>query len=245
VIHPHPESRWITVTIAAIDLRRAALRLVPGTEDLAWAKLPVDKTSGLVPEADRASLVAVMNGGFQPKHGRWGLVRGTTSVTPPRDGACTIGIEASGQVRIGPSEALAPSLTSFDSIRQTPPCLVHDGAVHPDLIAGRDKRWAGQKADLKTRRRSAIGIDGSGTILFYALGEEAEARWLAEGLRLAGAVSAAQLDINWYWTRFLVFGTDASGKLGVTSTLIPKTEHHHHGYVERASTRDFFYVVRK
>jgi hypothetical protein len=116
--------------------------------------------------------------------------------------------------------------------------------VHPSLRAGRDKAWKGQIADLKTRRRSAVGIDASGRVLFYAIGEEADARWLAEGMRLAGAHAALQLDINWYWTRFLVTGA-VDGKRRVTSTLIPKMEYQKTGYVERPSTRDFFYAVAR
>jgi hypothetical protein len=78
-------------------------------------------------------------------------------------------------------------------------------------------------------------------VLFYAIGEETEPRWLAEGLRVAGATRAAELDINWYWTRFLLFG-DADGRLKITSTLVPKMEHMETEYVERQSIRDFFYA---
>jgi hypothetical protein len=245
VLHPHPESRWITVTLAAIDLKRARLHLVPGTEDLAWAKQRATPEAGLVPAAHRDALALVMNGGFQPKHGRWGLVAGDVVVAPPKAGGCTIGLDADGGVALGPWEALEPSRATFTSLRQTVPCLVDGGAVHPWLLTGRDAAWKGQVADLTTRRRSAIGVDASRQVLFFAMGEEASARWLAEGLRLAGAHAAAQLDINWYWTRFLLFGETEAGTLRVTSTLIPRMEHQPNGYVERPSTRDFFYVTRR
>lgn len=244
VVHPHPESRFITVTIAAMDLGRLSVHLRPGTEDLAWAKLPPGESAGLVPAGDRDALVLVMNGGFQPKHGRWGLAANGVVVTPPRKEGCTVAVYGTATVRVAPWPALAHSASEMTSYRQTPPCILDGGAVHPALLKGLDKPWAGHTADLTTRRRSAVGIDAEGRVLFYAIGEEASPRWLAEALRLAGASSAAQLDINWYWTRFLLFGTEG-GALHVTSTLIPKMEHLRTEYVERASSRDFFYVTRK
>jgi len=243
-VHPHPESRFITVTIAAMDVGHVAVRSVAGTEDVAWAKLKGVEAPGLVPAGDRDALVAVMNGGFQPKHGRWGLSANGVVVTPPRKEGCTIALYGDGSVRIGPWPSLEGSANDMKGYRQTPPCILDSGAVHPSLVKGQDKAWAGHAADLTTRRRSAIGIDASRTVLFYAMGEEASPRWLAEALRIAGATSAAELDINWYWTRFLLFGTEG-GALHVTSTLVPKMEHMKTEYVERASSRDFFYVVRR
>jgi hypothetical protein len=245
VLHPHPDSRFVTVTIAAVDLSRLGMRLVPGTEDMLWANRPKSEPSGLVPADERDRLVAVMNGGFQPKHGHWGLVAGAVSITPPREEGCTLALYRDGSVRLAPWPKLAASRAEMESIRQTPPCLLDDGVVHPALLRGDDKRWAGHAADLTTRRRSAAGLDSSGRVLFYAMGEEASPRWLAEALRLAGASCAAQLDINWYWTRFLLFGTPNGEPLQVTSTLIPKMEHLKRGYVERPSTRDFFYFVER
>jgi hypothetical protein len=117
--------------------------------------------------------------------------------------------------------------------------------VHPALLRGDDKRWAGHAADLTTRRRSSVGLDAAGRVLFYAMGEEAGPRYLAEALHAAGATSAAELDINWYWTRFLLFGQKPEEPLHITSTLIPNMEHQPRGYVARPSTRDFFYFLER
>jgi hypothetical protein len=244
VVHPHPNSRFVTVTIAAVDLTRVALRLVPGTEDLGWAKLPVTPQSGLVPEGEQDGLLFIMNGGFQPRHGKWGLVANGVVVSEPREPGCTMGLHVDGTLRIAPWPRLEPERAKFESLRQTPPCLVDEGAVHPLLLKGQDKAWGGHAADVNTQRRSAAGVDPTGRILFYALGEEAQPRHLADALRVAGASAAVELDINWYWTRFLLFGT-ASGALRVSSPLVPKMEGQAHGYVVRASTRDFFYGVRR
>lgn len=242
VVHPHPASRFMTVTIVAMDLERIHLHLAPGTSDVEWAKVRPSRAPGLVPPEHRSGVLAVMNGGFQPKHGRWGLVASGVTIAPPRDQGCTIAVFRDGSVEIGAWESLAVRAPEMESLRQTPPCLVSGGAVHPLLLAGKDKAWAGHVKDLTTRRRSAIGLHAGGRALLYALGEEAEPRVLAEGLRAAGAVVAAELDINWYWTRFLLIGdTDAGPR--VTTPLVPKMEHGESEYIERASSRDFFYLT--
>jgi hypothetical protein len=169
---------------------------------------------------------------------------GDTTIVPPRDTGCTLALYADGSVRLRTWTELAPSAEKMRASRQTPPCLLEEGNVHPDLIAGRDKAWKGNTAGIVTRRRSAIGLDESGALLFYAVGMEATPRLLAEALRFAGARSAAELDINWAWTRFLLYGRDAEGKLRVTTSLV-EGEYAKSGYVERASERDFFYVLRK
>ncbi len=60
----------------------------------------------------------------------------------------------------------------------------------------------------------------------------------------AGAWDAAQLDVNWSYPKFLVFGTDASGALQA-SGLFPGFVFDRDEYVRRASPKDFFYVLRR
>ncbi len=237
-MHPHPQSRFVSVTLAALDLCRLRVGYVPGKEDV--PKVSVTLERGLVPEAERAALVAVFNGGYKPEHGKFGMFAAGTSLVPPRDGACTVGVTANSGVTIS-SQAPSPDLVAY---RQTPRCLLENGALHKNLLAGDDKPWGGQAKDLVTRRRSAVGIDAGGRFLFYAAGEEAGPALLAKALLAAGASSGAQLDINWYWTRFLLFG-ERDGSLAVSSTLIPGMEYQKTGYVERANERDFFYVTRR
>jgi hypothetical protein len=215
---------------------------MPGKEDLGGQKVPF--IAGLVPADEQDRLLAVFNGGFQPRHGRWGMKRGEATIVPPRDIGCTLALYTDGSIRLRTWTALSSSAPEMRAFRQTPPCLVEEGAVHPDLLAGRDKAWKGNTAGIVTRRRSAVGLDESGAVLFYAVGIEATPRLLAEALRAAGARSAAELDINWAWTRMLFYGNDQEGKLRVTHSLV-EGDYAKSGYVERASERDFFYVLRK
>jgi hypothetical protein len=142
------------VTIAAVDLTRTALRWMPGTGDVAKAAPPVAK-AGVVPEADRARVVAVFNGGWQPMHGRWGMRLSEHVILPARENGCTIGMRRDGTVALAPWPTIAPAEAELLAFRQTPPCMLHDGELHPELSKGNERPWGGNTANVVTRRRSA------------------------------------------------------------------------------------------
>jgi hypothetical protein len=245
VVHPHPVSRWHTVTVVAIDLQRARVHLLAGSEDPKSKTAPPELRTGLVPSEHHDSLVAVFNGGWKTVHGSWGVMLAGHTFVPPKKEGCTIALMKDGSARIGAWPELEAAVAEMDAFRQTPPCLVEDGALHRLLAAKQEHPWGGMEPNIKTRQRSALGVDSSGRILFYAYGEEVGAALLAEGLRAVGAVDAAELDINFIWVRFLLFGKPPpDGVLRVTSTLIPKMAHEKGGYISRPYARDFFYVRR-
>lgn len=241
VVHPHPVSRFITVTVVAIDLARVEPYWVPGTDDPKLDQLPDSVTPGLIPAAHHDRLLVVTNGGFAPRHGKWGMGVAGVTLVEPREGGCTVTIDDEGRVAIAPS-AEVKALDDYRVWRQTPPCLLEDGALHPHLEKGQLRVWAGRDPGRKTRRRSALGLDATGRILFYGMGVETEADDLARGMAAVGAKDAVELDINYSWTKFLVFGGEP---LKVTSTLIEDMKHSTRGYVEKAAFRDFFYLLRR
>lgn len=241
-IHPHPASRFIEVTVVAIDLGQVSLHHLPGTDDVGDRK--VSFGPGLVPADERSRLVSVFNGSFQPRHGHWGIKTAGVSIVPPRDQGCTVALYQDDTVRIGTWTRLADTEGSMRGYRQTPPCLLEEGALHPDLLAGRDRAWGGNAPGIVTRRRSALGIDASQTTLYYAVGVEASPGLLGEALQVAGASAGTELDINWNWTRFFVFSRDESGALRISLSLV-EVDHGKTEYLERASERDFFYLLRR
>lgn len=241
VVHPHRLSRFVTVTVVAIDLSRVEPFWVPGTDDPKLDELPTSVTPGLIPAAHHDDLLVVTNGGFAPRHGRWGMGTAGTTLVDPREDGCTITVSDEGRVAILPwPEVENPG--ALRAWRQTPPCLLDDGALHPNLERGALRIWAGRDPNRKTRRRSALGLDASGRILFYGMGVETEPDELARGMKAAGASDAVELDINYSWTKFLVFGGDP---LTITSTLIEDMKHSRRGYVEKSAFRDFFYFKRR
>jgi hypothetical protein len=245
VIHPHAASPYHALHLVAIDLTRVQLKHVPGTDDHAVARLPASVQPGLIPAADRGHLLAVFNGGFQVQHGYWGMMDAGQVLVPAKDIGCTVATTDQA-VYVAPWSTLASEADGLRFFRQTPPCLLHENTIHRQLLARNDRMWGGKNWHEKTRRRSAIGLDASGQVLFYAVGVEVDPLGLAQAMQFAGAVQAAELDINWNWTRFLLYGVrEGETELRITSTLLEGMPHNSRSYVTRAEARDFFYLTRK
>jgi hypothetical protein len=243
-VHPDPIKSWVEVTIVAVDRARVDLRMVAGTDEPKSADVPKEHRPGLVAPSDLPHLVAVFNGGFMAHHGAFGMRVGADRFLPPRDEACTIGLESDGRVRIAPWTELADVEASFTAWRQTPPCLV-TGGQPSELLATRPKLFGGAENGEHEIRRSALGVDASGRTLFYAHGEWTTAKALGDALAAAGIASAAELDINWSYTRFVLYAHGDDGAPQATGTLVPKTKYGKRTYVERAADRDFFYLVAR
>lgn len=233
------------VTLVAADLRRVELRLVAGTQEPKSTEVSPDRRPGLVPTAALPELIAVFNGGFMARHGQYGMRIDGDRFLAPRDEACAIARYHDGALRIAPWSALEPSEPTMAWYRQTPPCLLEGGRPN-ELFKTRPKLWGGAENGDKEIRRSAIGLDSDGRTLFYAHGEWTTAEALTAGLAAAGVNDAAELDINWSYTRFLIYGAPAAAgePPPVVETLVPKTKYLKSAYVSRPSDRDFFYLVR-
>lgn len=241
-LHPHPVSRFVRMDVAAIDLRSVSLHWVVGSKDAGAERLSNAMKPGFVAAPDQQRLLVIFNGGFQARHGWWGMHSHGVSLVALKEHGCTVALTASGRVRLGEWASLQHEADAFETLRQTPPCLVSNGEIHPALLSGNTKSWAGQNPQRKTRRRSALGIDPSQGVLYYAIGTETSAVDLARGMAALGAETALQLDINWSWTRFLIVGKQ-NGRPRVTQTLIEDTVHGKNEYFTWPADRDFFYLT--
>lgn len=253
-LHPHPIKGHVYATIVAIDRYAAEVALVAGTDEPPAPHVPKERRPGLVPKAHLNDLLVVHNGGFMAKHGGWGMKIGEDQLLPPVDDACTVALYNDGSIKVRTYRALtqdkqdkdAPSLVAY---RQTPPCLVESSAIHEALLGPeKPKRWGSSETGTMDVRRSALGVDATGRTVFFALGEWIEPRQLAEVMKAIGAVNAAELDINWSYTRFLLYGPSPEGPSAppdVTATLIPKIKHAKGEYVKKPAYRDFFYWRRR
>jgi len=245
VIHPHASAGFLELHVVAIDLSRVSLHHIAGTGDANVKRLPKTVQPGLVESTQQNVLLAVFNGGFMAQHGAWGMMDAGVTLVPPRDIGCTVAV-SDGVVRIAPWTSFAQEAPRFEFFRQTPPCLLDRGEIPKSLLSGNDRMWGGKNFHEKTRRRSAVGLDATGQVLLYAVGIEVEPVTLARAMKIAGAEQAAELDINWNWTRFLLFGnTPEDPSLRVTRTLLEGMPHNSHSYVGLAEARDFFYLTLK
>jgi hypothetical protein len=246
-VHPDASDHAMYAAIVAIDRRRVDLRFLAGTAEPKSTSVPIERRPGVIPAAEHADLLAVFNGGFMAKHGGWGMRIGADTFLPPKEEACTVAFVNDGSLRIRSWTTLAPAAATITAYRQTPPCLIEQGVVNPVLDADpKTRRWGSSETGDTTIRRSALGLDASGKTLFYGLGEWITPRGLAAAMRAAGAVDVAELDVNWSYTRFLLYAPGKPGEAPeVSETLVPKIKHPTKGYVVKPSDRDFFYLLRR
>jgi hypothetical protein len=243
-VHPHPYKKDPVVIVVAMDLRHVDLVPVAGTEEPVSTTVPLERRPGLVPAADLPSLIAVFNGGFLSKHGQWGMRVNGDDFGTPREDACTVAFLDDGSLRIATHRTLVPVASRLRSYRQTPPCLVEGGTLDARLVHEDTARlWGAADGGKREIRRTALGLDATGRTLFFGNGEWIWARDLALAMKSAGAVDVAELDINWSYTRFLLY--DRSTPPNVVSTLIEKVKYSKDAYISKTAPRDFFFVRRK
>jgi hypothetical protein len=166
------------------------------------------------------------------------------TLLPPREKACAIAGYADGHVGIGAWSPLAPRSEEMTWWRQAPACMVEEGALHPGLKSATATSWGTALGGGTVVRRSAIGLDASGGILYVGVSNATNARALARGMQHAGAASVAQLDINWSYPHIVTFrATTAGDPQGYL--LFDGFSYEDNTYLARRSQRDFFYLTRK
>ncbi len=243
VIHPHKIRPFVIVEIVAIDLSRLDMQLVGGTAEPEGSDVPIEKRPGLVAPADLERLVAVTNGGFKKRHGGHGITVAGTELVPPKPELCTFAKTSGGAFRLGTWSTMAAQAGELDWLRQTAPCLIEGGAKNPDLSSEyRAKKWGGAEDGNKEIRRSAVGFGADPGVLYFAIADYATAEWLADGLLAAGITAAAQLDINYSYTRFIVYEHGTGGELRATSPLLKDLKAPRAEYWKEPTERDFFYL---
>jgi hypothetical protein len=242
-LHPHPIRRDVSVLVVAFDLTRLEFELVAGTDEPEGTKVPRERRTGLVPRDHVAELVAVVNGAFKRRHGGHGIgIRGEVLWPATSDG-CVFARASDGEYRIGTWSALESDAASLAWWRQSPPCLVEGGAKHPDLTNEyRAKKWGGAEDGKKDIRRSAIAIGDDPRVLYFAIGEWVTAAWLTDALASLGTRAAAELDINYSYTRLLVYEHASDGTLSVAPPLLTDLKLPKKAYWSEPADRDFFYV---
>jgi hypothetical protein len=239
-VHPDVTRSEAVAAIVAMDLKRLELRTVPGLNEPKSSVLQPSQRSGLVPVEDRATLVAAFNGGWQAVHGHLGMKVGNVELLPPVTSSCGVAMLADGTLKIASWQTIKPDYETLRWLRQTPPCLVENGKEDARLDDSK-MRWGAALNGRTVVRRSAIGLNADGTILYYAVGDSMTSAAITRALEAAGAVSAAMLDINHAFPRFVTFVTDPA--LQTWQDHLPLAPSPPAGaYLTTAANKDFFYV---
>jgi len=246
MLHPDPERSYAELFVFALELSRFEVHAVAGSiEPRSEKPLAGVERPGVVPEAARGRLVAAFNGGFKAEHGKFGMLADGAELLRPQPYSCTVAGGADGSITIGTWNKLSERSPAFTWWRQTPGCMLENGVLHPGLRSDDTKNWGATLEGKTVIRRSAAGLSADGKTLFIGISNSTTARALALGMQQAGAVSVAQLDVNFSFPRFLVYQPDADTgaltALGAVKGLLYSADE----YVGRASTRDFFYVTAR
>jgi hypothetical protein len=197
---------------------------------------------GKIPEAIVANgnLIAAFDGGFQYRDGKYGMIVGDKTYLPlEKDVGSLVGYK-DGTLKI--VDYTGQDLgTGITFVRQNCPILIENGEVF--AINEKNKKLWGRtfNADIYTWR-SGVGLTKDGNLI-YAVGNNLAPETLAQALKMGGADSAIQLDINPFWVRFNIFEPNGTGAYS-TSTLIKNLKDGSKEYLN-GYTKDFFYVYKK
>jgi hypothetical protein len=248
LLHADPERGWSEVFVVAVDLRRVTLHVVPGSQEPKADNKEAEAIArpAVIPASDHEELLAAFNGGFMTEHGGYGMKLDGVTIVGPKPKACTVGVYKDQSIRVAPwteLEATEPEMLWF---RQAPECMVRENKIHPGILwkAG-IKKWGATLDGETVIRRSAIGINAARDVLYVSITNHTSARVLAEGMRHAGAVEVAQLDVNWSYPKFVLFEPKTPGGPRKAVALAAGFEFSEDEYIRKKARRDFFYLKRK
>lgn len=247
LLHSDRNRSWAEVFVVAVDLRRVELHAMAGYQEpksfeVAGSKY---KRAAKIPTEKLSSLLGAFNGGFKTEHGYYGMKIDGVTLVKPRKKACTLAKLDDGELRIATWETLEGIEDRMDWFRQAPGCMYEDGKRHPGLMDPDARAWGATLDGETVIRRSAVGLDESRKVLFVAITKDTTARALADGMRHAGAVTVAQLDVNWSYPKFLLYEPIDGGAELKAVPLAKGFEHKDDEYVGSRAMRDFFYLTRK
>jgi hypothetical protein len=238
-VRPDTARPYSLVGVLLLDKRRIRLNLTGGTEDPGGDRGV--KGPGVIPVAQRSSLLAAWNGGFKGGHGGFGMYADGKAYRPLRNGYASVAVMKDGTVYMGEWGRDIFWHDDMVAVRQNNVLLVDNCEVSKRTGEG-NNTWGYvqvNSAEFITWR-SAIGLTSNGDLL-VASGNSLSAASLARALWSAGACSAMQLDINspYVLTSLYFPQLDGSVKPGKFMDSMPDNP----GRFFSTQPRDFMYVT--
>jgi hypothetical protein len=234
-LRDQPDYPRVVAGLAWINTSRTTLALNPGRLE---PSVELPRGPMMVPLARRPALLATFNSGFKLSDSKGGFVISGHTYAPMKDGQGTLVGYANGRVDVidWSYGSIAPPRISF--ARQNLPLIVEDGRAAANIE--NDGEWGATVGNAVLVWRSAIGIDAHGNLI-YTSGADQSVGSLARVLIQAGAVRAMELDINSYWTSFIMYGAPGAQD---PKNLLPAMERSDTRYLE-PDDRDFFAVYAR
>lgn len=247
LLHPDVTRGWAEVFVVAVDLRRVKVFMMAGSQEPKADRKEAEgyQRSARIPDRHHEELLAAFNGGFMTEHGGYGMKVDGTTLVLPKPNACTLALYEDGSMRIATWKKIADTEPQMRWYRQAPECMVEDGKLHPGLSAGSGLKWGATLDGETVIRRSAVGLNAERDILYVTITNHTTAKVLADGLRHAGAVDIAQLDVNWSYPKFVLFEPGEAGPERKAVALASGFEFSADEYIRQKARRDFFYLMRR
>jgi hypothetical protein len=131
----------------------------------------------------------------------------------------------------------------MDWWRQTPHCMYENNMLNSRLEGDGAKKWGATLDGETVIRRSAIGIDAAGEVLYVGISNHTTAGVIALGMNHAGAATVAQLDVNFSYPKFVLFERKEPDGPRKAVALAQGFEFSEDEFIRKSSPRDFFYIV--
>ncbi|MDX2052904.1 MAG: phosphodiester glycosidase family protein [Polyangiaceae bacterium] len=245
LLHPDESRSWAELFVVAIDLRAVKVHLVAGSKEPQANNKAAESYQRLakVPESEHSRVLAAFNGGFMTEHGGWGMFTDGVTIVTPRDNGCALFAYKDGRYSIGTFSKFSATVADAIWYRQGPECMVENGKLHPGLLASHARKWGATLDGETVIRRSAVALDESGKILYFAITNHTTAPVLARGMLHVGAPTVLQMDVNWSYPKFVLFERNGSDPKRLAVALAPGFEFSEDEYLRKRSIRDFFYVT--
>ncbi|MBW2523037.1 MAG: hypothetical protein JRI23_02620 [Deltaproteobacteria bacterium] len=247
-LHPDKNRSWTIVAVVAVDLRQVDIHSVAGRYE-PESRTPEAKKyerRATIDPAHHDQLIAAFNGGYKATHGYYGMMIDGVTLIPPRPKSCTVAKYDDGRLAVRSWEALADDEQKLVWWRQAPFCMYEEGKPNPVLSMSKLGWGASSVSGTTVIRRSAIGLDEAGEVLYVGIGDHTTAQSIAHAMHHAGAAHVAQLDVNFSYPKFVTYEVSKSDPQKLIA--VPLTEHFEYTedeYIRARSHRDFFYLVRR
>ena len=237
-VRPDATHTSYTAAIVRVDQRFVRAVYHPGTQDPGGGPWPIrpDLTG-----RDRLGLMAAFNAAFAMRDSRGGFYDFGRTIGSLNPGAASVVIYKDGHVNIGAWGRDVSLTADVATVRQNLALIVDHGHPAPGLEANWQNRWGATIGNAKYVWRTSLGITAHGDLVFVT-GNRLSATTLADLLRRGGAVRAMELDINPYWTSFVLYRTAAGAQ--AERNLLPDMIRSPQRY-DTTSLRDFIALYAK
>ena len=240
VAYLRPDAVHTSYTAAIVRIDQRFVRAVyhPGTQDPGGGPWPIrpDLTGN-----DRTGLLAAFNAAFAMRDSRGGFYDYGRTVGRLNRNAASLVIYRDGHLDIGAWGRDVQLTPAVATVRQNLALIVDHGRPAAGLESNWQNQWGATIGNAKYVWRTSLGVAANGDLVFVT-GNRLSAATLADLLRRGGAVRAMELDINPYWTSFVLYRSPRGTR--IERNLLPDMIRSPQRY-DTTSLRDFIALYAK